>query len=176
MMNRAPVRVGLWVLSLGLVASALVATPHAQGSASDAWRTFHGSWSAIGRRQTIPTDGGRTAAVIQLAGAVVLTDGGGASLAFQAEAIGFDDGGSLSAGRAVWTDARGHRVFSVLRGEPLETGRRIAGTITGGTGRYAGVTGDYSLTWQYIVSADDNVVQGRTSDLKGRLRVNEGPR
>ena len=54
----------------------------------------------------------------------------------------------LSVGRAVWTDGRGDRIFSELSGEPLQTGRRISGTITGGTGRMRGVTGDYELTWR----------------------------
>ena len=87
-----------------------------------------------------------------------------------AEAIAFDDGQRLSVGRAVWTDTRGDRVFSELKGEPVATGRRVVGTITGGTGRYAGVTGDYALTWQYVAQDADDVVQGRSVDLRGRLR------
>ena len=70
----------------------------------------------------------------------------------------------------MWTDTRGDRVFSELKGEPVATGRRVTGTITGGTGRYAGVTGDYSLTWQYVAQDVDDVVQGRSVDLRGRLR------
>ena len=50
-------------------------------------------------------------------------------------------------------------MFSELRGEPVATGRRVVGTITGGTGRYAGVTGDYSLTWQYV--AQDATMSSR---------------
>jgi hypothetical protein len=57
----------------------------------------------------------------------------------------------------------------VLRGDGVESGRRIAGTITGGTGRYAGVEGDYELTWQYVVDTDGGL-QGRTVDLRGHVR------
>jgi hypothetical protein len=142
------------------------AGPAAQG---DDWRTFSGSWSARGQRQTIPTEGSHSAAIVHLSGAVVLakTDLDGGLLG---EAIAFDDGQRLSVGRAVWTDGRGDRVFSELKGEPVATGRRIVGTITGGTGRYAGVTGDYALTWQYVASDVDDVVQGRSVDLRGRVR------
>jgi len=135
----------------------------------EGWRTFGGSWSARGQRQAIPTEGGRSAAIVRLSGAVVLakTDLDGGLLG---EAIAFDDGQTLSVGRAVWTDARGDRVFSELRGEPVATGRRVTGTIMGGTGRYAGVTGDYALTWQYVAQDADDVVQGRSVDLRGRLR------
>ena len=141
-------------------------------AASDDWRAFSGSWSATGVRQTLPAEGGRTATVAHLSGAIVLT-GGGAGAGFAAEVIGFDDGDGASVGRAVWTDSRGDRIFSTLRGGPLQTGRRVSGTITGGTGRWTGATGDYALTWQYVVSGEGDVVQGRAADLHGRVRLQE---
>ena len=73
-------------------------------------------------------------------------------------------------GRAVWTDERGDRIFSRLRGEPLQTGKRLVGTITGGTGRYAGLEGEYSLTWQYVLPSEEGGVQGRAIGLTGRVR------
>jgi len=171
-MRRAALRVGVRMLPLAVLAAAtLVSAPRAEEP--EGWRSFQGSWSAVGSRRTLPTEAGRTAAVVQLSGAVVLTQPMGASAGFQAEAIGFDDGGRLSAGRAVWTDARGDRVFSALSGDSLQAGRRIVARITGGTGRYTGVTGEYTLTWQYLVSAEDSVVQGRTVDLSGRFRLGE---
>jgi len=137
------------------------------------WRTFAGSWSAVGQRHTLPTEGGRPSAIVQLSGTVLLTGGEGLSRGFRGEVIGFDDGGSLSTGRAVWTDERGDRIFSVLKGEAVETGRRIAGTITGGTGRYAGLIGEYAFTWQYVLAAEDTVIQGRAADLTVRVRQGE---
>ena len=135
---------------------------------ADGWRTFTGSWSASGQRQTIPAEGGRTAGIVHLSGAIVFANGdlGGGLLG---EAIAFDDGQNLSVGRAVWTDRRGDRVFSEIKGEPVATGRRVLGTITGGTGRYTGVVGDYKLTWQYVAREDDTV-HGRAVDLRGRVR------
>jgi len=84
--------------------------------------------------------------------------------------IGFDDGQGVSLGRAVWTDEHGDRIHSRLKGEPLATGRRIVGTITGGTGRYEGLEGEYAFTWQYVVAAEDGVIQGRAVRLEGRVR------
>jgi hypothetical protein len=148
----------------------------APAPASDGWRTFEGSWSAAGRRETLPTEGDRPAAILRLAGSIVLTTGDGLGRGFRGEAIGFFDGRSLSVGRAVWTDDRGDRIFSELRGDAVQTGRRMLGTITGGTGRYAGLTGDYSFAWQYVVQAEEGDIQVRTVGLAGRVRPGEGVR
>ena len=160
----------LAVVSLATAVGAGVAPAAQEAPAAEGWRTFTGTWSARGQRQTIPTEGGRAAGVVHLSGAIVLAKGTELGAGILAEAIAFDDGRSLSVGRAVWTDARGDRVFSELKGEPVATGRRIQGTITGGTGRYAGVVGDYELTWQYVARDDDDAVQGRAVDLRGRIR------
>jgi hypothetical protein len=76
----------------------------------------------------------------------------------------------------VWTDNHGDRIFSTLKGEAVETGKRIRATITGGTGHYAGATGEYSFTWQYVVQAEDGAIEGRAVDVKGRIRRGEVPR
>jgi hypothetical protein len=164
------------VLLVLLVAAAAPAGQEWQSSPA-AWRTFEGSWSASGQRQMLPMGGGRQAATLQLSGAIVLTSGEGLSHGFRGEFIGFDDGASLSVGRAVWTDEHGDRIFSELKGETvLREGRRITGTITGGTGRYAGLEGDYTFVWQFLVAGEGDTIQGRSVDLKGRVRVREAGR
>jgi hypothetical protein len=80
----------------------------------------------------------------------------------------------MATGRADWTDGDGNRLFSALPGDPIATGRRNVGTFTGGTGRYQGITGTYELTWQYVVRGEDDVVQGRAADLRGRARIGGG--
>lgn len=157
---------------LGLAAGGSAVSP----APPDGWLPFEGDWSAVGTRHTVPTEGGRPAAIVRASGAIVLTTGEGLSRGFLGEAIYFQDGRDLGIGRSVWTDERGDRIFSELRGEPAETGRRMAGTITGGTGRYAGLEGEYSLSWQYVVSAEGDVVQIRAVDLTGRVRRGEASR
>jgi hypothetical protein len=153
------------------LALALATAGGAQEAASaDGWRTFEGSWSVSGRRSTLAVEAGAEAAVVELKGAVALTRGDGLARGFYGQAIGFDDGQGASVGRAVWTDERGDRVYSRLEGEPLQAGKRIVGTITGGTGRYAGLEGEYSLAWQYVLPGDDGVIQGRAVRLQGRVR------
>jgi hypothetical protein len=165
---RASAFLFLGVLALTAVEGA--ARTRLQTPPPQEWRAFDGAWSATGRRQTLPTEGARGAATIQLSGSVVLANASGLSRAFHAEAIAYDNGSRLAGGRAVWTDTRGDRVFSELRGETLATGRRIAGTITGGTGRYDGIAGDWELSWQFVVETDEGDVQGRAADFRGRYR------
>ena len=169
-----PARTFLGMTALAVSVASLAASPRVQTPAPE-WRTFVASWNASGHRHTVPSESGRPAAIIQLAGSVVLTAGSaGLSTAFHGEALAFDDAAQVSAGRAVWTDSRGERIFSVLKGEPMAKERRIFGTITGGTGPYTGITGDYQLTWQYVVEADDGALQGRGIDLNGRFRFAGG--
>jgi hypothetical protein len=158
----------------GYLALAVAAFPVVEAAQDAAptgdWRPFEGTWSASGRRTAVEVEGGSLAAVVDLSGAVVLTRGEGLSRGFRGQAVGFDDGQGLSVGRCVWTDEKGDRIFSRLKGEPLQTGKRIVGTITGGTGRYAGLEGEYSFTWQFVVPTEDGLVQGRAVGLAGKVR------
>jgi len=157
-----------------LAASACLAVVRAQTqpAAEAPWRMFAGNWVVTGQLQTLPTESDTPAATLQASGAVVLTLGEGLGRGFRGEVIGFTDGQTPSVGRFSWTDERGDRVFGRLEGD-MRTGGRFAGTITGGTGRYAGITGQYTFTWQYVVRAEEGVFEGRTVRLEGRFR--KGP-
>ena len=76
-------------------------------------------------------------------------------------------------GRSVWTDERGDQVFSELKGEGTAAKNHIEGTILGGTGRYAGLTGTYEFSWQFVIESDDGSIQGRAVGLKGRVRLGQ---
>lgn len=137
---------------------------------ADAWHAFEGSWNASGTRHTLRLGGQHQASVIDVSGSMLLSGDSRLGIGFRAEVIGFSDDQHGLVGRAVWTDERGDRVFSELKGEKVVTGNRITGTITGGTGRYDGVTGDYGFQWQYVIEAEEGTIQGRAIGLKGRVR------
>ena len=157
-----------------LAAAAAIAAqapaPSQRAPEPGAWRSFEGTFSASGQHQAIPTESGRPALTVQLSGAVAITAGEGLSRGFRGEVIGFDDGSGVTVLRGVWTDGHGDRIFSQLKGETVATGRRIAGMMTGGTGRYAGIAGEYAFEWQYVVEAEGGTVQGRAIGLRGRYR------
>jgi len=72
-------------------------------------------------------------------------------------------------GRAVWTDQNGDQIFSEIHGEGTSAGNHLWGTFIGGTGRYAGATGEYEFAWQYVLETEDGTVQGRAVGLAGRI-------
>ena len=63
---------------------------------------------------------------------------------------------------------------SQIQAEGTAARNRIAGTIFGGTGRYAGVSGTYEFSWQFVIEAEDGSIQGRAVGLKGRVRSGSG--
>ena len=93
---------------------------------------------------------------------------------FRSEMIGLVDSATGLQGRSVWTDERGDQVFSELQGEGTAERNHITGTILGGTGRYAGATGSYEFSWQWVMETEDGSIQGRAVDLKGRVRPGPG--
>jgi hypothetical protein len=90
---------------------------------------------------------------------------------FGADAIVLNDSATGVVGRAVWTDERGDQIYSELKGEGTATGNRIAGKFLGGTGRYAGATGTYEFSWQFLLETEDGTVQGQSIGLRGRVHV-----
>jgi hypothetical protein len=139
----------------------------------DGWYEFQGSWNAAGNRRTLHLAGDRRASVLDLSGTLLLAGPGRPGVGFRADAIGMGDSVTGLIGRAVWTDENGNRIYSELRGGGTAKGQRVVGTFVGGTGRYAGATGDYAFTWQYVIETEDGTVQGRGTDLAGRVRLGQ---
>jgi hypothetical protein len=149
-----------------LAASAAVAE---EAPSSDGWIPFTANWTASGREHTLAM-AERVASTVELSGPFVVTSGDGLSRGFFAQAIGFIDRGKLGIGRLLLTDEREDQIFNDLEGQGLGTGKQIHGTITGGTGRYAGLEGEFVFDWQYVIHADDGAIEGRAVGLRGRFR------
>ncbi len=145
--------------------------PEGAPAAPGEWRTFEGDWSASGERHTLHLGPGHWASVFNLTGSLLLKGEKGMGAGFQGRVIVLSDNVTGGIGRCVWTDEHGDQVFSEIKGESVGPGNRIMGTIIGGTGRFAGVTGTYEFKWQYLIEAEEGVIQGRTVGLKGRARI-----
>ena len=130
---------------------------------------FEGTWSAEGTRQTLKLESGHQASLLSLTGSLLLVGRRALGVGFRAETIGMSDSATGGTGYSVWTDERGDKVYSRLSGQPMGTGSQVTGVITGGTGRYAGLTGAYEFRWRYVIDTADGVVSGQTTDLKGTV-------
>jgi hypothetical protein len=135
------------------------------------WHQFQGTWTAAGSRDTIRLDKDRRASISTFNGSLVLAGPSRPGVGFRSEAIVFNDSATGLLGRAVWTDERGDKVFSELRGEGTATNNIITGTFIGGTGRYAGATGSYEFSWRFLIQNEEGVVQGQSVGLNGQVRA-----
>jgi len=136
---------------------------------------FTGVGSLSGTRQTLDMGPGRRVEGFRLGGSLMLNGEQRPGVGFRSDVIGLADSQTGLQGRSVWTDERGDRVFSTLSSASTGAGNRVQGRILGGTGRFAGVSGDYSFTWQPLVVAEDGGVSGRILDLKGSAHLASSP-
>ena len=143
-------------------------------SPSDGWRTFEASFSASGHEHILSL-GDHDAEDFELSGTFLVTSGDGLSRGFRAQVIGFVDEGRIGVGRLVLTDEQGDQIFNDLDGQAPGTGKRVRGTITGGTGRYARIEGSFEFDWRYLIHTEDGTIQGRAVDLHGRFRQSPAP-
>jgi hypothetical protein len=164
-----------WLVALVLTAGACERKPATPATVSGEWREFEGSWNAAGIRRTIRLGADRNGSIIDLRGTMSLVGAGRPGVGFRSEVIALIDSETGLIGRGVWTDERGDQVYSELKGEGTKEQNRIVGTIVGGTGRYAGASGGFEFSWQYVIESEDGSIQGRAVALKGRVRTGQAP-
>jgi hypothetical protein len=157
-------------LLLFLVGCSQPTAPEVEIASYSGWQTFGGTWTSSGTRQTLKLERDHYASIFDLTGSLLLTGDRELGVGFRARAIGFSDYPAGMQGRCVWTDERGDKIYSELKGEWVGTGRSIVGTFLGGTGRFAGITGEYSFEWKYVVESEDGAVSGSAVNLQGRAR------
>jgi len=174
--HRAPIpgcalRAAGFAALLALAACSPASPPAEPSPGDDGWREFQGTWTAAGSRHAIRLGADRQASIANLNGTLLLSGPSRPAVGFRAEVVVLNDSATGMVGRSVWTDERGEQVFSELKGEGTATGNRIVGTLVGGTGRFAGVTGTYEFSWRFVLETEDGTVQGQSVGLKGRVRV-----
>ena len=155
-----------------LAAAGVAACLLAGTAAAEEWRPFSATWTLSGRRTSLPTEGARAAAIIHASGSFVITRGETLGRGFFGEVVGFDDGGPLLVGRAVFTDAQGEKVFATVKAQPLGTGRTATATITGGTGPWTDLEGDFTFSWKFVVEGEGggDEIHALTVNVEGRTR------
>jgi hypothetical protein len=159
------------VTALLATACAQQANPPLPAAPAAGWMEFEGTWNAAGTRRTVPLGDGRSSSIVELKGTMLLAGPGRPGVGFLGETIALVDSASGLVGRSVWTDENGDQVFSEITGQGTAANNRIEGAIIGGTGRYAGASGSYGFSWQYVVEAEGGAIQGRAVELRGRVQL-----
>ena len=142
-----------------------------QGPPPGEWNTFSANWAATGERYTLHQGSEHSSSIFRLSGTLLAVGESKLGVGFRAEAIGFSENQTRMVGTSVWTDDAGDQVFSTLAGEAVGTSNRITGSFVGGSGRYAGATGEYEFQWQYVIGSESGEISGRALNLNGRIRV-----
>ena len=105
------------------------------------WREFQGSWNAAGSRRSISLGGDRRASIIDLRGTMLLAGPGRPGVGFGSEVIALVDSQTGLVGRSVWTDERGDKVYSELKGEGTRREKPHLGNDSGRHGPLCGSHG-----------------------------------
>jgi len=165
---RSSTLVSLFLLALPVASSPVTAQELAREG------TFQGNWTLEGRTSTIEIDG-HEVNVMRVQGPVTVQTTGGLRTAFESDCVGISDGEAGGTGRCVWTDQDGDAISMDLEGRvigPAGTFREARGVITGGTGKYEKLQGEYQLDWLFIDSAiEPGKVMGKGTKLTGTWRI-----
>jgi hypothetical protein len=132
--------------------------------------SFQAQWSVEGSRELLELGPSRSASIFRHSGTVTVVRSDGLVGNALSKCIGMGDSSEGDVSRCVWIDSRGERIFSELRAvsSPNAQTGRGRGQITGGTGRFEGLSGGYELEWVAVPSLDETRIEARTLKMRGR--------
>jgi hypothetical protein len=136
--------------------------------------SFTGSWIADGSKDSWPFGAGREVALFRLTGHVNLKNQIGKENDYWSECLGLVDTENKSDVRCIWKSLDGQKIFLVLQGEILEEGSSMTGTIVGGTGEVAGISGTVNIIWSSMSAHsvnDKTVISGYARGLSGTYSI-----
>jgi len=153
-----------------LLLSPLIPQSHAAESGE-----FKGAWIANGSRTPFSFGDGRQVFTFKLAGHVNLQTTLNKKKDYWAECVGLADSVTGLVGRCAWKDLAGPEIYITLQSDKLQQGVLVTGTIVGGTGALAGISGEMSFNWSSVIIQTDAEgivnVSGETRNLGGRYQI-----
>ena len=162
--------VRIFMVGVLLLASSSFSLGHAAESGE-----FKGTMIANGTRTPFPFGDGRQVFTFKLGGHVSLQTPLGKKKDYWSECIGLADSTTGVVGRCVWKDLDGPEIYLTIQSDKLQQGSQVNGTIVGGSGKFAGISGDLSFNWSSVITqtdADGSVnVTGQTRNLGGSYRI-----
>lgn len=160
-----------WVINLMVL---FISTVFPAGSWAAKFGEFSGTWLANGTREVFLFGEERKVYTFKLSGHVNLKTIIGEKTDYWSECVGFSDSETGTVARCVWRDLDGPELFIRLKGEQLETGSWVTGTIIGGSGDLKGIKGSLSFRWSSVSLQDDateSTITGQALNLGGSYQT-----
>jgi hypothetical protein len=136
---------------------------------------FKGTLIANGTRTSFPFGDGRQVFTFKLSGHVNLQTSLSKKKDYWSECIGLVDSTTGLVGRCVWKDLAGPEIYLTLQSDKLQQGSQVTGTIVGGSGHLAGISGELSFNWSSVITLTESEgivsVTGQSKNLSGSYRV-----
>jgi len=137
--------------------------------------TFEGNWDVEGTTESMEIDDGQIS-IYRVEGPVEITNSSsGLAREFSSRCVGVSDEETGGIGRCVWVDSAGESLFLELSGEiigPMGTTREAVGIVIGGTGKYAGLQGEFEadfLFWESVLKPGKITL--RNTSFKGSWKL-----
>lgn len=166
-LRRAAIRLSVAALTAAIAAAV---PAFAQWPEEDSG-TFDAYWALSGTVHILELPDGALAAAGGLTGTVTVQTSQGPIPSFETECVFFSDG-SGGEGRCVWTGTSGDQILVGLKSDGPAGMGRVRGELTGGTGRFEGISGRFEFEWNYQVSGGkDASLDGNTLTMRGRYRL-----
>ena len=166
----ARVMLRIFVCGFLLLATSSLTDSHAAQSGE-----FKGTLIANGTRTSFPFGDGRQVFTFKLSGHVNLQTSLSKKKDYWSECIGLVDSTTGLVGRCVWKDLAGPEIYLTLQSDKLQQGSQVTGTIVGGSGHLAGISGELSFNWSSVITLTESEgivsVTGQSKNLSGSYRV-----
>jgi hypothetical protein len=177
-------RHGLRLLgSLLALAAAGWTSPPAHAQALPREGTFSARWVVTGTWRGLGLASEREIIFADLGGRLDVTPNGGALVDLASRCFVFWDSATSGTARCRWRHPSGDEIFSEVEGGLLAQGAPVTGRFVGGTGRYAGLAGEFRFDgWSTLYierepreSGDpeggDLAITAFTNELSGSWRL-----
>jgi len=136
---------------------------------------FKGTIIANGTRTPFPFANERQVFTFKLSGHVNLQTSISKQKDYWSECIGLADSVTGGIGRCVWKDLAGPEIYLTIQSDKPQQGGQVIGTIVGGSGKLAGISGELSFNWSSVITLTEAEgvvsVTGQTKNLIGSYRI-----
>jgi len=136
---------------------------------------FNGTMIANGTRTHFPFTIDRQVFTFKLSGHVNLQTSLSKQKDYWSECIGLADSVTGVIGRCIWKDLDGPEIYLTIQSDRLLQGSQVTGTIVGGSGKLAGISGELSFNWSSVITLTEAEgvvsVTGQTKNLSGSYRI-----